>query len=147
MKSCRVFIPLFLAALWLAGCGITDNKMLETGVIEISSTVLDANTTLRYTYKNTTDDVRFVVINGSVSNIEKFKAPQWQRLINTLPHRPALFTYEVKPGEIFERLIDFELVEALSESPAGLYRIGLEITANPQSSSTETVVSPHFVVR
>jgi hypothetical protein len=147
MENHRSLLIVAIFSIWVAGCGITDNPMKETGVIEINSSVLDANTTLRYTYKNTTEATLFVILNGSVSNIEKFKAPQWKRLINTLPHRPTLFTYEVQPGEIFERFVDIELIEALTETPAGLYRIALEVTIHPQSPSRETVVSPHFVVK
>ncbi len=145
MKKIFLITLLFIVFL-LSSCDFIGSSGEPHGAVQLSANILDEHSTIEYTFKNTSDISLYVVMNGGLTNIEKWTDSGWEQMMSSLPHRPALFYAEVNPSDTFTGNVNYEFILSLGDTPTGRYRIKLYVAEARSQEPTRIFTSSTFRV-
>ncbi|MDZ7694932.1 MAG: immunoglobulin-like domain-containing protein [Balneolaceae bacterium] len=146
-KSVFLFSLSLLLTFSIVSCKVLSGNDSPQITISLSNQSLSAEDTISYSVVNNNDESVFLYINGSVTNIEKKTSNGWVRLENTFPHHPTVIRHEIEPGNKFESIITYELIEGLTEETTGEYRVACNYNKDKSDSKYDIVASKTFTVQ
>jgi|TARA_R100000963_G_C4630961_1_gene96075 hypothetical protein len=146
-KSVFLFSLSLLLIFSIVSCNVLSGNDSSQIEITLSDESLSVDDTISYNVINDNDESVFIYINGSVTNIEQKTSDGWTRLVNTLPHYPAVIRHEIEPNSKFEASLTFDLIEKLTEVSSGEYRIAYDYNKDKSDSEFEIVTSKSFTVQ